>query len=160
MQEIATDSSQIQVWIYRSVKKLNQEQENEIAGMAGEFINQWAAHGNKLAADFDILYGHYLVFFVDKSVAEATGCSIDASVGFIREVESNYELGLLDRMQIGFLKGEEVEFHHFNELKTLLETGEIKEDDLVFNAMVTNKKEFDDEFLGSFSKSPIFVSTR
>ncbi len=58
MQETATDTSQVQVWIYRSLKKLSQERENEIAKMAGEFIHQWAAHGNKLAADFDILYGH------------------------------------------------------------------------------------------------------
>lgn len=160
MQENAVDTSQIQVWIYRSIKKLSLVQEDEIARMAGAFIHQWAAHGNKLAADFDILHHHYLVFFVDKSVAEATGCSIDDSVGLIREIESKYQLGLLDRMQIGFLKGEEVKFHPYNDLKSLFDAGEIDGDDFVFNAMLTNKKEFDEGFLLPFSKSAYFSTLR
>ena len=160
MTSIATDTDQIQVWIYRSIIKLTQDQEDEIARMAGAFIHQWAAHGNKLAADFDILHNHYLIFFVDKSVAEATGCSIDASVGFIKEIEAKFQLGLLDRMQIGFLKGEEVKFHAYNDLKTLFDSGEIKGDDPVFNAMLTNKKEFDDGFLLPFSESAYFSTLR
>ena len=152
--ETTVDTSQIQVWIYRSIIKLSEDEENDIARMAGDFIHQWDAHGKKLAADFDILHGHYLVFFVDKSVAEATGCSIDSSVHLIREIESKYSLGLLDRMQIGFLKGEEVVFHHFNELKDLFAKGEIKGSDTVINPMVYNKRDFDSNFYIRFSDSP------
>ena len=84
----------------------------------------------------------------------------NASVGFIREVENKFQLGLLDRMQIGFLKEDEVKFHHFNELKALLDSGELKEDDQVINAMVTNKKDFDEGFLGPLSGSPFFTAAR
>ena len=160
MQETTTDTSQVQVWIYRSIKKLDIELEDQIARLAGDFIHQWAAHGVKLAADFDILYNHYLIFYVDKSVEAASGCSIDASVGFIREVEEKFQLGLLDRMQIGFLKGNEVEFHHFNEIKGLLESGDINENDKVFNAMLTNKKDFDKGFLLPLSESAFYTSLR
>jgi hypothetical protein len=160
METTTTDAAQVQVWIYRSIKKLSPEQENDIDKMAGDFIAQWAAHGKSLAADFDILHGHYLIFFVDSSVAEATGCSIDASVHLIREIEAKYQLGLLDRMQIGFLKNNEVEFHHFNEIKSEIAAGKIKETDLVFNAMLSNKKEFDEGFLLPLSQSAFFSVLR
>ncbi len=153
MQIAETDTSLIRVWIYRSIKKLSQEEENDIARLAGDFISQWAAHGKKLAADFDILYGHYLVFYVDQNWAQATGCSIDSSVALIRQIEEKYQLGLLDRMKIGFLKNDEVVFHDFSELSKLHEEGVIKDDDKVIDALVQNKKEFDESFLTPFSRS-------
>lgn len=153
MQVTKTDPTQIRVWIYRSIPKLTAEQENDIARRAGEFIAQWAAHGKKLDADFDILYGHYLVFFVDQTSAQNTGCSIDASVGFIREIEAKYNLGLLDRLQIGFLKDENVEFHHFNEIGKLVEEGVLSKEDKVINPMVQNRKEFEEGFIIPLSES-------
>jgi len=151
---IATDTTQIKVWIYRSIKKLTVDQKNDITNKAGEFVGQWAAHGKKLAADFEILYDHYLVFYVDQSWEKNSGCSIDASVAFIREIEAKYQLGLLDRLQIGFLKEEEVIFYHFSDLNQLYKDGVIKDKDLVFNPLVQDKSEFEDSFLTSFSSSP------
>ena len=57
-------------------------------------------------------------------------------------------------MQIGFLKGDEVEFHHFQELKELHEKGVISRDEKVINPMVQTKEEFDKGFVQAFLESP------
>ena len=152
--ETTVDKSQVRVWIYRSLKKLSPEMESEITSLAGKFVSQWAAHGKKLAADFDIHYGHYLVFFVDQQMAEASGCSIDTQVHFIRQIEAKYQLGLLDRMQIGFLNEGEIDFHHFNDLADLRARGVIRDNDIVINPMVQNLEEFESSFALPFKDSP------
>ena len=140
-----TQVGQIRLWIYRSVSKLSADQESAINEMATSFISQWAAHGKMLDATFKILNHHFLVFFVNESSAEATGCSIDSSVGLIRQIESTYNLGLLDRMQIAFLINEEVVMHHFSELKELYSKGEITDDSQVFNLLLEEGSFFEEQ---------------
>lgn len=148
------DNSLIRTWIYRSVKKLSPEIEADILRRGKEFSRAWLSHGEKLVSDFRVLHHHFLIFSVDQRISSASGCSIDSSVGFIREVEKTYNLGLLDRMQIGFMKDGEVVFHHFNDLEKLAAEGVIGKDDLVFNTLVENLREFDNSFLTPIYKSP------
>ena len=151
-----TEVGQIRLWIYRSIPKLTQEQEEHILLVGTAFINQWAAHGSKLDAHIKILNHHFLVFFVNEDSAQASGCSIDASVSFIREIESKYKLGLLDRMQVAFLENDEVVMRHFSDLKDLYAKGIISDSSSVFNLLLEEGSSFDNQWLIPFSESPYF----
>jgi len=154
--ETLTDLSQIRTWIYRSVKKLSSEQESEIIQRGTDFIGQWAAHGKKLAAEFEILHHHFLVFFVDQSMEQNSGCSIDASVAFIKEIENEFQLGLLDRQKIAFRINDEIIFHDFQNLEKLYHSGEINDASLIFDPLVQNRSDFNEKFLSPFNQSQYF----
>lgn len=146
----------MRLWIYRSVPELTNDQEDQILKMGTSFINQWAAHGNKLDARFKILNHHFLVFFVNEESAQASGCSIDSSVSLIREIESKYKLGLLDRMQVAFLESDKVVNRHFSDLKDLYARGIISDSSLVFNLLLEKTSSFEEQWLVPFSESPYF----
>ena len=151
-----TQVGQIKLWIYRSVKKLSTKQEHDIEEIVTVFIKQWAAHGAKLDARFVILNHHFLVFFVNEASAQASGCSIDASVSLMREIESTYQLGFLDRMQVAFFENDEVVMRHFSELKDLYANGIINDSSKVFNLLLEEGSSFQDQWLIPFSESPYF----
>lgn len=151
-----TEIGQIRLWIYRSIPKLTLEQEDHILQVSADFINQWAAHGAKLNARFEILHHHFLVFFVNEDSAQASGCSIDASVSLIREIESKYKLGLLDRMQVAFLENDQVVMRHFSDLKDLYANGIISGSSSVFNLLLEEGSSFEDQWLIPFSESLYF----
>jgi len=158
METLTTD--QTRVWIYRSIKKLDPEMEAAILNRGKAFIGEWASHGTKLTSDFKILEHHFLVFFVDQNFENASGCSIDTSVAFIRELEAEFQLGLLDRQMIAFKDGDEVVFYEFNQLKESYDKGLITDQTLVFDQLVQNNGEFQSRFLIPFSESPFFRTVK
>lgn len=158
--ELQVDTGQVRVWIYRSIIELNESEERDIQQQAQSFINEWASHGTKLKADFEIVHHHYLVFIVDEQSAKASGCSIDSSVAFVRQLENKYNLGLFNRMEIGFLKDDEVVFHHYNDLKEAYDRGDIVDSDLVFDAMIQLYSDFKEGFLKPFFQSSYYLSLK
>ncbi len=150
----------LRLWIYSSMKKLSEEQEREISRVVTAFIDQWDAHGAKLDAEFKIFDHHFLVFFINEATAQASGCSIDSSVSLIREIESKYNFGLLDRMQVAFLENEGVVMRHYDDLKELYGQGVIGDESKVFNLLLQEGRNFESEWLIPFSKSPYYNSIR
>ena len=97
-----------------------------------------------------------MCFFVNEDSAQASGCSIDASVSLIREIESKYKLGLLDRMQVAFLENDQVVMRHFSDLKDLYANGIISGSSSVFNLLLEEGSSFEDQWLIPFSESLYF----
>ena len=155
-----TQTENIKLWIYRSIKELTEEEEREINALCRQFIGEWASHGKKLDADFRIIDKHFLVFFVNEDAAKATGCSIDSSVALIRSIEAKYQLGLLDRMQIPFKDADGVVMHSFQDLADLYSKNIIADDSLVYNLMLQEGQNFDDQWLIPFSESPYYQAVR
>ncbi|MGL6032889.1 MAG: hypothetical protein ACRC0Q_12225, partial [Kurthia gibsonii] len=94
------------VWIYPSNRKLSDEEVAEIQALTTNFINDWSAHGASLEASFDIRYNRFIILAVNSDVQAPTGCSIDASVQFIQQLEQKYAIDLLDKMNVTFKNGE------------------------------------------------------
>ena len=124
------------VWIYQSDRPFTTQEEQEIATAIQRFISQWAAHGQKLMAAFTIQHHQFIVLSVDESVAQASGCSIDASVELIRQIESHFKLNLLDRTKVAFLIDGEVTLQPFSKLKDEIIAGVIDEKTKVFNNLI------------------------
>ncbi len=129
------------VWIYQADRKLS---ENEIA-VANEylsaFVRNWQSHGKSLKADFQIIDHVFIVLMVNESGSDASGCSIDSSVSILKTLEQNLAINLLDRSKVAFQENGEVKFAPINELKKLIEEGEIKPDTIIYNNTVINLAE-------------------
>ena len=130
------------VWIYQSNRSFTDAEITEIKEGLAQFLTQWTAHGSQLHAGFTIRYKRFIVIALDQSHAGASGCSIDASVHFIQEIERNYNVVLLDRMNVSYKQGEYIAYKTLQDFKKMAKDRAISKNTIVFNNLVTNKLEF------------------
>ncbi|REE00529.1 hypothetical protein [Marinoscillum furvescens] len=130
------------VWVYQANQRFTADQKALINEQLSAFTGQWAAHGQQLVATFSIVHDQFIVLAVDESMHQASGCSIDASVNVIRQIEQQTGLSLLDRTQVAFLADGEVKTYAFNQLKQAVLSGEVKPDTQVFDNTLTNAGEW------------------
>lgn len=88
------------VWVYAAQRPLAPDEQQQIQQQAAAFTQSWTAHQQDLKASFTIVHDLFLVLAVDESHHGASGCSIDKSVAFIKQIEQSTGLHLFNRMQI------------------------------------------------------------
>lgn len=88
------------VWVYVAKSPISEPHYSDIMKAGNEFVKNWAAHGTELNACFSILNEQIIVLAVDQTMQEATGCSIDSSVQFIKLLDQKYQLDLFERMRL------------------------------------------------------------
>jgi len=134
------------VWIYQSSRELLSEEVNGINEKSGEFVNNWSSHGASLKAAIELFYNHFIVVFVDEKSAKATGCSIDKSFQFIKNIESAYDLDLLNRMVVAYRNDRGIQLTRIDEFEHRIQEGLVTENTIVFNNLVNTKSDFDSKW--------------
>lgn len=135
------------IWIYQSNRPLSPEEKVKIHEMAADFIAEWTAHGNELKAGAGIFYDHFLVLSVNERVTGVSGCSIDASVRFIRQLENLLDIELTDRSKIACLEQDTVRLTNLQNIKNQIANQQIMPDTLIFNNLVQTKGALKDQWL-------------
>ena len=135
-----TDSAK--VWVYQSSREFTAEEVVVVNDALKGFVDGWQAHGAELTADFELVENRFIVFFVDESRSTASGCSIDSSVGFIRDIERKYNLNLTDKGQVGFWFDDKIEVVAFKDIKGAIESAKITPSSIIFNNSVATYKEY------------------
>ena len=131
------------VWIYQCDRKLSDREIEAIKEQGDNFIDNWAAHGEKLQAAFEVLHSQFLIIFADEEQAEASGCSIDRSVHFIKNLEQEYSISLLNRALIAYKVDDEIVTLPQEEFIELVAQGTLSKDTIVFNNLVTTKQDLE-----------------
>jgi hypothetical protein len=130
------------VWIYQSNRSLTDSELEEIKLKLNEFIQSWTAHGSNLHSGYEIRYKRFIVIGLNQSLNNATGCSIDASVHFIQQLESTYDIDLLDKMNVSFKQGEFVAYKSLSDFRKMAKDKAVSKNTIVFNNLVTNIAEY------------------
>ena len=115
-----------------------------------EWIEEWAAHGNELKATGAILYDRFLVLVVDETHEGASGCSIDSSVKFIKELGAKLNIDFFNRLNLVIEENDELTYCHISELAK-------HPNAFVFNPMVTNLGELRSSWRQKSVESPLFA---
>jgi hypothetical protein len=135
------------VWIYQANRALTNSEVSEIKGAMNNFTQNWAAHNQQLRATGNVFHNHFVVLIVDETHHGASGCSIDSSVHFIKDLENKYQLDFFDRLTIAYQVDKKINLVHKNKIGALLESGQINEDTLVFNNLVSTKSDWESNWL-------------
>jgi hypothetical protein len=135
------------IWIYQSDRKLSGEEINIIHNKTKTFLNDWAAHGSKMACSAKIFHDQFLVLTVFEDFQQPSGCSIDSSVHFIQSLERQFNLNFMDRSKVAFFKEGEVQLTSIPEIKKLIAEGAIQEDTLIFNNLIDRKAYLENNWL-------------
>ncbi|AMR34221.1 ABC transporter ATPase [Mucilaginibacter sp. PAMC 26640] len=131
-------SSHTRVWIYQSDRKLTDAETLQIQVQLDNFTTGWTAHNNQLKAKAEIRYNRFLILFVDESQAGASGCTIDKSVNFMKQLEPQFGINLFDRFNLAYRDGEEIVSVPRHQFEELLKEGKIGTSTIVFNNMAQN----------------------
>ena len=130
------------IWIYQSNRSFSEVELNEISSKLNVFLNTWVAHGADLKAGFEIKYKRFIVIALDQDKQSATGCSIDASVQFIQELERVYSVDLMDKMNVSYKQGEYVAYKTLTDFKKMAKNKAVSKNTIVFNNLVNSKSEY------------------
>lgn len=140
LQDLAPTSK---IWVYQSNRFLTDEEVDWVNRNLENFMPQWAAHGKQLFGAFKVFYNRFLVIAVDEAKEGASGCSIDSSVHFITQLGDAIKVDFFDRLQVLYKKENEILSTHFNQFEDLVKSGEVDENTIVFNNLVSNLAEFE-----------------
>lgn len=141
------------VWIFQADRELSADESKSISHELLQFIDNWISHGTLLKAHYKLLHNRFIVFFADEQGDNMCGRAIDASVRFIKELEKEYAVSLIDRSRVAYIKGDKVFACTLDELGQRIEDGEITPGTEVFNNLVSTKEEFDKSWTVPLSKS-------
>lgn len=92
------DSSR--VWLYLANRPLDSTELNFAKEKLDLFLSNWTAHNKQLHCNGTILFSQYLVLSVNENIENASGCSIDSSVRFVKALGQELELDFFNRMQV------------------------------------------------------------
>ncbi len=131
------------VWIYQANRPFTENEIEIITEKSIQFINHWTHHGDDLKGSFTIKYNQFLVLAVDESYNSISGCSIDSSTRFLREIENEFQVDLLDKMNISFKNGRNINIVKLPQFQQFIKEGNVILETIVFNNMVTTKEDFE-----------------
>ncbi|QED36963.1 ABC transporter ATPase [Antarcticibacterium arcticum] len=134
------------VWIYQANRSFSDTELQEITKKLEEFIASWVAHGANLNASFEIRYKRFIIIALDQAFNAATGCSIDASVNFIQQLEKDYNVDLLDKMNVSYKQGEHVAYKNLVDFRKMAKEKAVSPNTIVFNNLVNTKAEYMNEW--------------
>jgi len=143
---VETMPEHARLWIYKTGKALSKAQKELVLSKGMDFTSQWQTHGEQMVAVVDVLHDRFIVVAADEGKAQASGCSIDTSIGFIKELELHLNMTLTDRMLAIYEVDEEIRSAKLDQLPQLMTLGEINENTMVYDDLVTTKKELDKRF--------------
>ncbi|MCG3165258.1 MAG: hypothetical protein POELPBGB_01020 [Bacteroidia bacterium] len=146
MTTLSNLSPSSRIWIYQSSREFTPAEVQQLNTLATEFVITWSAHGAALKAAAEILHNRFLVIGVDEEQAAASGCSIDKSVALVKKIEADFNTNLLDRMQIAYRSGNEIKTFKLPQASSLLEKAELTENTVIFNNLVSTKKDWDQKW--------------
>ena len=135
------------IWIYQSDRKLTPEDQDFIQKNTEAFLVEWTAHGNSLHAGMQILYDQFLIIGVNEAVNEASGCSIDKSVNYVRELGKALNIDLLQRSKVAVKNNTQIHLIDFSEISSAISDGLISKDTRVFNNAVVTKVDLESGWL-------------
>ena len=134
------------VWIYQANRSFSDTELQEITKKLVEFVSSWVAHGANLNASFEIRYKRFIIIGLDQAFNAATGCSIDASVNFIQQLEKDYNVDLLDKMNVSYKQGEHVAYKNLVDFRKMAKEKAVSPNTIVFNNLVNTKAEYMNEW--------------
>ena len=112
------------VWLYIADRDLSTSEQDQLLAAGRSFVDSWDAHGKELQGRLDIWFDRILIIAVDEQWQEATGCSIDRSVHWIKDLGAKMGIDFFNRMIQPIVCNGKVDFMHVNDLKDKIESGE------------------------------------
>lgn len=126
------------VWIFAAERELRGEDAERLLATVDRFLDDWKAHGTPLRAAREWRCDRFLVVAVDQDAAPPSGCSIDALVHALREMEGALGGRFLGNEAVWYRDAAgSVQWTSRTEFRRLARQGEATPDTIVFDNSIT-----------------------
>ncbi len=140
-------SGSSRVWIYQAHRLFMLYEALKIEEMLEAFVRDWKSHGTPVKGYANLFYGQFIVLMADETASGVSGCSTDSSVHLIKQIETEFQVQLFDRLNLAFFIEKKVQMVPLAQLPYALENGFIKAETLYFNNTVQTKEELEEKWL-------------
>jgi hypothetical protein len=134
-------SEESRVWVYQANRPFSSDESKSVTNMLRSFCEQWTAHGQTLKSSFKIEKYQFVIMAVDEDFHNPSGCSIDSSVGILRQIHATTGVDLLDRSKVSINTNGRIELVPLTELKSAFASGRMQASTQVYNTLVATKAE-------------------
>ncbi|MBS9774158.1 MAG: ABC transporter ATPase [Tenacibaculum sp.] len=131
-------SEDARVFIYPCNRKFYPQEIDELTKKITDFITNWKSTDDNFKVSYQFLYNRFIIFLVDENV-NLTNKDIDLQVSFILKLQQEYEVELLDKMNVCFKQGEFVQYKDVKEFKKLLKSRSVNDKTIVFDNLIQTK---------------------
>ena len=125
------------VWIFGASRPMSDDEELTFLSRVDGFLDSWAAHGTPLTVARDWRDGRFLQVAVDEASVPPSGCSIDAMVNTLKDLERELGVVLVDNGPVWYRDDGSVGRVSRAEFKALVDDGTVTPATLVFDNSVT-----------------------
>ncbi|CAN5190174.1 hypothetical protein BH09BAC3_BH09BAC3_01900 [soil metagenome] len=130
------------IWIYQSNRAFTSSEKVELESGLKALCDQWSAHGTPLHTSFILAFDQFVIMAVDEHQQGASGCSIDGSVRFLKDLQLKEGLDFFDRSRVAFIINGKIELYPVTQLKTLFENQTLTGASITLNNLVGTKAEW------------------
>ena len=128
------------VWIYQSDSNLSSKDVELIEKEVKLFLNNWSSHNKEIESSYEIRYNRFLIIGLNENINSASGCSIDKSVNFIKNLQSILKVNFLNRLNVAYKIGNEINSISLLEFQNMIRENKLSKDSIVYNNMIDTKK--------------------
>jgi hypothetical protein len=127
-------SDEARIWVYQANRALTDNEQRYLKNQLSIFVDQWSAHGAKLTAKSAVLDEYRLAICAEGNV-EASGCSIDSSVRFMKEMGAELGVDFFNRLLI---------LSEENEVKELIPFSHLNDnpEKMIYHPSITSMQDF------------------
>ena len=130
------------VWIYQSDSNLSNTDVELIEKEVKFFLNNWSTHNKEIESSYEIRYNRFLIIGLNENINSASGCSIDKSVNFIKNLQSILKVNFLNRLDVAYKIGNEINSISLLEFQNMIRENKLSKDSIVYNNMIDTKKSY------------------
>ena len=139
-------SDESRIWIFQSNQLISDIDIESLEKKIDAFLSSWTSHGNQLMVASKIKYNLFIIIALDQGCSTASGCSIDKLVSFIKNIENEYQISLLDRLDISFRDKNKISVLRLDDFKRKILEKKINNDTIVFNNLINLKSDLTDNW--------------
>lgn len=142
--EFTSLSDDAKIWVYPSSRKFYPNEIEEVEAKIKNFVNTWKKEEASFKSSYQLLHNRFVIISVDEDNSSTiSNQDMDVLVSFIIELQTTYEVELLDRMNVCFKQGEYVQYKELKDFKKLVKNKSVTAKTIIFDNLITNKFEFE-----------------
>lgn len=129
--------SEARLWIFAAERPLTDPERARVTREVDDFIDRWAAHGAPLTAAREVRYRQFIFVAVDERAAGASGCSVDALVRRMKDLQAELGVELVNHAPVLYREGAVIERVSRERFADLAENGAVSPGTVVFDNTLT-----------------------
>ena len=140
------------IWIYQGNRDISESENQYISSILKTKMEGWAAHGAALLSSYKIFHNRFVVLALDENQNAASGCSIDASTHWFKELGAALNINFFDR-SIAYLFEDEIHTVDLLGIKKAISDDLISAETTTFNNLINTLGDFEQNWKVPASKS-------